>query len=229
MAAQKGFKKVCEKCKQKIGVYGFKKHYEKCNGEGLKVWKRASHCKVCGQSYESFTRIQKKVHTSKCKGIQVWNKGKTKEIDPRIAAHALQQSKTQKGKPGRPHSTETKAKLSKIALRRHAEGTMPHYTRKERSTAELYFDYIVKDVLKDASCVFEFRIGRYHADYAWLDKMKILEVDGCQHYTPEGLMYDSVRDAKIRSKGWEILRFKWSEVMKNKPLYIQKLKDYLQA
>jgi hypothetical protein len=51
-----------------------------------------------------------------------WNKGLTKEIDPRLHQQAQSLSKAIKGKPGRAHTESTKAKLSNIAKVREFGG-----------------------------------------------------------------------------------------------------------
>ena len=51
-----------------------------------------------------------------------WNKGLTKELDPRLKKQAESLSKSIKGKPGIKHTEATKAKLSSIAKARELGG-----------------------------------------------------------------------------------------------------------
>jgi very-short-patch-repair endonuclease len=46
----------------------------------------------------------------------------------------------------------------------------------------------------------------YIADFYFPDSRIILEVDGCQHYTDDGLLKDKIRDAKIEALGYRVRR-----------------------
>ena len=50
-------------------------------------------------------------------------------------------------------------------------------------------------------------IGPYIADFAWLSKMIVIEVDGDSHETVAGRAHDKVRDAWLRDQGYTVLRF----------------------
>lgn len=50
-------------------------------------------------------------------------------------------------------------------------------------------------------------IGPYIADFAWLSKMIVIEVDGDSHETVSGRAHDKVRDAWLRDQGYTVLRF----------------------
>ena len=50
-------------------------------------------------------------------------------------------------------------------------------------------------------------IGPYIADFAWLSKKIVIEVDGDSHETAEGRSHDRVRDAWMRDQGYTVLRF----------------------
>jgi very-short-patch-repair endonuclease len=50
-------------------------------------------------------------------------------------------------------------------------------------------------------------IGPYIADFAWLSKKVVVEVDGDSHETAEGRAHDKVRDAWMRDQGYTVLRF----------------------
>ena len=57
------------------------------------------------------------------------------------------------------------------------------------------------------------RIGPYIADFACLDPMVIVEVDGGQH--AEARAYDARRDEYMRGQGFRVLRFWNNEVLGN--------------
>lgn len=50
-------------------------------------------------------------------------------------------------------------------------------------------------------------IGPYIADFAWLSKKIVIEVDGDGHETDHGRAHDRVRDAWLRDQGYTVLRF----------------------
>ena len=58
-------------------------------------------------------------------------------------------------------------------------------------------------------------IGDYIVDF-YCPKVKlVIEVDGGQHYTEEGMKNDKIRDDFLRNKGLTILRFPDNEVIEN--------------
>ena len=67
---------------------------------------------------------------------------------------------------------------------------------------------------------FKFRrqhpIGRYFADFACLEAMLVVELDGGQHYSDAGEKADIARSAIIEAKGYQVLRFSNHDVMKNR-------------
>ena len=69
---------------------------------------------------------------------------------------------------------------------------------------------------------------KYCLDFAWLHLKKCVEVDGETHYRFESeILKDIKRDIWLKSKGWEILRFRWSDVIKNKEKAINNLKSFI--
>jgi hypothetical protein len=79
-------------------------------------------CKICRREFNSkqaTTSHIYRAHTNPGvsfgghqKGKPAWNKGLNKQTDYRIAKSAIAASLSMKGKPGRPHSEETKNKIS---------------------------------------------------------------------------------------------------------------------
>ena len=57
------------------------------------------------------------------------------------------------------------------------------------------------------------RIGPYIADFACLDPLIVVEVDGGQH--AEARAYDARRDDYMRAQGFRVLRFWNNEVLGN--------------
>jgi very-short-patch-repair endonuclease len=51
------------------------------------------------------------------------------------------------------------------------------------------------------------RAGRYRIDFAWLDVMVAMEVDGPRHlWDPATAVKDARRDAYLRDQGWLVCR-----------------------
>ena len=42
----------------------------------------------------------------------------------------------------------------------------------------------------------------------------VIELDGEQHRTPDGMRADRLRDAELRAAGFRVLRFTWSDVVR---------------
>ena len=55
----------------------------------------------------------------------------------------------------------------------------------------------------------------YILDFYCVKARLVIELDGSQHYTPEGRRRDAKRDAYLRSEGLEVLRFLNDEVLSN--------------
>ena len=61
----------------------------------------------------------------------------------------------------------------------------------------------------------QYGIGFYIADF-YAPKIKLcIKIDGNQHYTTEGKMYDDERDDYMKSLSIKVLRFKNSDVISN--------------
>jgi very-short-patch-repair endonuclease len=58
-------------------------------------------------------------------------------------------------------------------------------------------------------------IGRYIVDFACLSARLVVEVDGGQHYSDAGLARDAVRDAWLKTEGFQILRVTNRDVLTN--------------
>ena len=50
-------------------------------------------------------------------------------------------------------------------------------------------------------------IGQYIVDFCIPSAMLIIELDGSQHYSEEGMRYDTQRDAFLQSQGYRVLRY----------------------
>lgn len=56
------------------------------------------------------------------------------------------------------------------------------------------------------------QFGRFIVDFYCSAAKLILEVDGSQHYTPDGMEYDEERTAYLEGLGFQVLRFSNADV-----------------
>ena len=57
--------------------------------------------------------------------------------------------------------------------------------------------------------------GRFILDFYCASAKLAVELDGSQHYTPEGNQYDKKRTEYLNSQGIKVIRFSNSDVMRN--------------
>ena len=64
-------------------------------------------------------------------------------------------------------------------------------------------------------CFFqEYKVGRYWLDFAFLDDMRYVEIDGKQHLTEKAIKYDKTRDEYLHDLGWVVVRFPVKDLFK---------------
>ena len=59
---------------------------------------------------------------------------------------------------------------------------------------------ILNNIFVDAQK--QYHVGRYILDYAWPETKTYIEVDGEQHYTPQGIKHDEIRTQYLEERGW---------------------------
>ena len=101
----------------------------------------------------------------------------------------------------RQHSAMTNKIVYKASLKSIAQELRREMTRQER---HLWYDY-----LKTYPVVFrrQKQFGNYIADFYCAKARLIVEIDGSQHYEPEGQDTDRKRDAYLAGLGLKVLRF----------------------
>ena len=88
--------------------------------------------------------------------------------------------------------------------------------RKNMTEAESFLWQRIKSKqLKGRQFYRQKNIGNYIVDFYCPSAKVIVELDGGQHYTQEGIRRDQVRDKSLESLGFTILRFSDREVFKN--------------
>ena len=83
-----------------------------------------------------------------------------------------------------------------------------------RTNATPQEDKLWYEFLRKHSCPFtrQKTIENYIVDFLCPSKKLVIEIDGSQHYTEEGLEYDQIRTDLLESMGLHVLRFKNSEI-----------------
>ena len=56
----------------------------------------------------------------------------------------------------------------------------------------------------------EKKIGRWFIDFAFEHMRLAVEIDGRQHQDAERKAADEVKDAYLKSEGWEVMRIPWT-------------------
>jgi very-short-patch-repair endonuclease len=71
----------------------------------------------------------------------------------------------------------------------------------------------------------QFSIGQYVVDFFCNSENLVVELDGHQHFTPEGLQHDEERDKYLASIGLRVLRIENDRVFNN----TQQVLDYIES
>ncbi len=94
-------------------------------------------------------------------------------------------------------------------LLENAKELRRNMTRQEK---HLWYDYLRNYPIK----IYKQRIvDSYIADFYCYQARLVIEIDGSQHYTPEGRAYDAVRSSVLERYGLHVLRFYNRDVDEN--------------
>ena len=70
-------------------------------------------------------------------------------------------------------------------------------------------------------------LGNYIVDFYAPAANLVIEVDGAEHFSPDGKEYDAHRDLYLQSMGLTVLRFPNSQVLNNIEGVIKKINEHL--
>ena len=203
---------VCPLCQKEYSLYGIKNHIRYHFG------------------YEgSFSKIN---------GHTAWNKGLTKETSEKVRRCAqvcherYQRGEIQSPYRGKHLSEEHKAKISEGMKRAHKQGIAHNIGmsrwNNEPSYPEQFIMAVIENEIDDKNYVREYPFHKYSFDFAWVHKMKYLEIDGDQHQRFEDYRNrDMIKDALAQSEGWKGLRLAWKDIFHDTKTYIQKIKSFI--
>lgn len=164
----------------------------------------------------------------------IWNKGLTKDTDPRVKQQSIAMSNRVSSFKGKHHSKESKQKLSmklKQYLLDNPEKVpykLNHHSK--QSYPEKYFRefFDSDDLLKNA--ISEYRVKLYSLDFAFPDIKFYIEIDGEQHYTdPRIIEHDKKRNLELEKMGWKSIRIRWSEYNKKSLEEKQEIIKYIKT
>lgn len=82
----------------------------------------------------------------------------------------------------------------------------------KRSYPEAYIESKLKE--DGLNYEFQFQVGRYKVDFAFIDQKIALEVDGKQHLREKQLQSDRRKDAFLEESGWRVFRLPWESIKK---------------
>ena len=91
----------------------------------------------------------------------------------------------------------------------HAQQLRRNMTKEERKLWYAYLNCYPHRFRRQVTC------GRFILDFYCAAARLAIELDGSQHYEPQGIAYDTERTAFLEANGIYVLRFPNSDVMKN--------------
>lgn len=96
--------------------------------------------------------------------------------------------------------------------------------RKNQTKAErkLWYEYLSQYPIRFKR---QYVIGNYIADFYCFKAQLVIELDGSQHYMPEGVRKDEVRTADLERSGLLVLRFSNTDVLNDLPGVCMKIDE----
>lgn len=183
-------------------------------------------CTLCGLEFSS--RRKRAQHSREChpcpKG-QPWNKGLTKETDPRVRKRGetlrrrIQSGEVIPSWKGRHHTEEQRKRLSDIRkkfLKEHPDKVpyvLNHSSKEsfpERFFREAFMNEGFPKFTQDKY------VNGYFLDFAFEGLHKYIEVDGEQHYLDKKIVeHDILRQKNLSSTEWKcVCRIRWAKFQK---------------
>ena len=139
-------------------------------------------------------------------------------------------SKKEKGRDGRPHTSESRKKISNARKKYLTDNPDKVPYLLNHSSKESYPEKYFSELFSKESIQVEryFRLGSYELDFCIPGKKIDIEIDGDQHYLDENIIkHDIKRNKYLEDNGWIVFRIKWSEYKKfnyeQRKSYISKL------
>lgn len=239
-------KKICLKCGLDFNSVNYNKHTASCKGikkknyvdrNYSKIDSNLYQCNYCSKTYskhgismhmwathgegKNFRPLLNRDNTKK---HPAWNKGLTKETSDIVKRLGEKVSITLKGRKGHKCSEEHRKFLSNTMKERHKNG-LAHNIGECRwmclpSYPEEFFMRVIENEFYDRNYRYEYVVGRYSIDFAWVNIKKAIEIDGEQHEDTVYKERDQRKDRFLESEGWTILRIKWKDMCNDTQAWI---------
>ena len=229
-----------KRCQGKYASTFVKNH--KCNFKNKHAPFGRWTCTKCGQIFETRTKMFEHTRTHRLNPDkkEAWNKGLTKETDPRIMKGVETFSKKYKeglitpSFLGKHFTEEQRKKISDSMKKAHAEGRAHNIGQSrwnnEPSYPEKFFIKVIENEFENKNYQREFPFFKYSLDFAWVNEKKVLEIDGEQHERfNEYKERDKKKDELLLKNGWKVLRIKWKDVMKETKYWIKVAKSFIDS
>lgn len=151
---------------------------------------------------------------------RTWAKGKTKESHPSIAKRAKTLSRMYAGRKNPEHG-----KRMRRYYEAHPEKHPNHRMAKRGFISKP--ERLMRHALTDAGIDFrwQYKIGRYFADFALIRERVVVEVDGLYWHDAA---HDAERDAFMHQRGWRVLRFTDKQILADLPACIDAICEEIQ-
>ena len=196
-------------------------------------------CLVCGKEYSKYginNHIQMAHNNRKnpSEGKPSWNRGLTKETDDRVRLNSISIGNSKRGQKLKPLTEAHKRIISAGMRKAHSEGRAWNIGRSrwnnEPSYPEKFFMKVIENEFDDKNYRREFPFHKFSLDFAWIEKKKVIEIDGQQHQRFEDqIRRDKEKDQLLKKEGWEVLRIKWSDMFNDTKHWIQIAKEFMSA
>lgn len=173
-----------------------------------------STCKFCGENFD-----KKKI------GAHVIFCNSNNKRD-------LTKKKISESNKNRQVSDEVKKKISESMKKAHSDNRAWNIGKSrwnnKKSYPEEFFEKVIENEFDDKIFVNEHPVDRYSLDFAWIHKMKAIEIDGEQHERFEEYRErDKRKDEACKKLGWTILRISWKDLYHNPKDFIKIANEFI--
>lgn len=131
---------------------------------------------------------------------------------------------------------ERRNKISMALKKAHNEGRHPGWRHKNQdllrsSYPEKWFRKVLSEDLRfnDLLVIEQHRVWKYYLDFAFVEFMVDLEIDGIQHRRQHQQQKDVERDDYLNSVGWCVYRIEWSKLQTDTQKCIDDFKVFLET
>ena len=208
---------ICKNCGKKFetkqSYAGHMSRYSRTKKQKPKI--KEHFCKFCYKEFETGPKLGS--HVRMCKLRPDYESLLKKSTSKRIGIKL---------------SEEHKNIISESMKKAHKEGRawnigMSRWNNKS-SYPEKFFMKVIKNEFDDKNYQREYNVGIYSLDFAWVDKKKVIEIDGAQHQRFEEYKErDKRKDQFLIKEGWKILRIPWKNMYHHPQKEIQRCKNFI--